>query len=522
MSLPRLVVTGASGFIGRHLLAELKERFEIIGLGRRSQYEAGAPVHANIAWYQADIGDRVSLAAVFDDIRQHGGAELLLHLAAHYDFTGDEHPEYWRTNVEGLRNVLEMSKGLGLRRFIFASSVAASRFPAHGEDLNESSVPDGEHIYAVTKRLGEEMLREYRPYFRSCIVRFAALFSDWCEYPPLFMFLGTWLSRAWNARVLGGRGRSAIPYMHVHDAAAFLGNLLDKVDILEPEEVVIASPDGAVSHQALYEAATALYPGVARRPIHLPRLLCGPGMLARLLLGRLLGDVPFERPWMARYIDLEMTVDASRTRERLDWSPRPRLEILRRLPFLLTNMRLDPQEWNRLNRAAMKLVQLRPNLLIHRLLEGHDEEIRQEFTERLMAPDRLGLRTSYQRIPVEEHDWHHRLILRHLRNSILTHEKAVFMGYCRDLAERRHEQGFQRGEVCYALARLSEICVRVLEADPAVAPVREHLSDFITSTIQFGIDQIEDVFDHLEPRRPRLATRGEAPPDESEQDYVPE
>ncbi|HPS77499.1 MAG TPA: NAD(P)-dependent oxidoreductase [Thermoanaerobaculaceae bacterium] len=522
MSLPRLVVTGASGFIGRHLLAELKERYQIIGLGRRSQYEAGAPVHSNITWYQADIGDRASLAAVFDDIREHGGAELLLHLAAHYDFTGDEHPEYWRTNVEGLRNVLEVSKGLGLRRFIFASSVAASRFPAPGRALTEASIPDGEHIYAVTKRLGEELLKEYRSHFRTCIVRFAALFSDWCEYPPLFMFLGTWLSGAWNARVLGGRGHSAIPYLHVHDAAAFLGNLLEKVDILEPEEVVVASPDGAVSHQKLYDVATALFPGPQRRPIHMPKVLCGPGMLARFLLGRLLGNVPFERPWMARYIDLEMTVDASRTRERLDWSPRPRLEILRRLPFLLTNFRLDVQEWNRLNRAAMKVVQLRPNLLIHRLLEAHDEEIRQEFTDRLIAPDRLGLRRSYQLILPEEHDWNHRLILRHLRNSILTHEKAIFMGYCRDLAERRHEQGFHREEVCYALVRLSEICVRVLEADPAAAPVWEHLDDFVASTIQFGIDQIEDVFDHLEPRRPRLATRRDTASEDSDQDFMQE
>lgn len=522
MSLPRLVVTGASGFIGRHLLAELRNDYQIIGLGRRSQHEAGAPVHANISWYQADIADRESLAAVFDEIRRGGGAELMLHLAAHYDFTGEEHPEYWRTNVNGLRNVLDLSRNLGLRRFIFASSVAASRLPADGEVLDEHSPADGEHVYAVTKRMGEEMLRDYRRHFPSCVVRFAALFSDWCEYPPLFMFLSTWLSSAWNARVLGGRGQSAIPYLHVHDAAAFLANLLKKVDILAPEEVVIASPNGSVSHQELYEAATETYWGRTPRPIHMPKLLCGPGMAVRALAGRLMGEVPFERPWMARYIDLAMNVDASRTRERLDWSPRPRLEVVRRLPFLLTNMRLDPQEWNRLNRAAMKHVQLRPNLLIHRLLQAHDDEIRQQFTEHLLAPDALGLRTSYQRVPPEEHDWHHRLILRHLANSILTHEKAVFMGYCRDLAERRHTQGFLREEVCYALARLSEICVRVLSADPAAAPVRAHLDDFITTTIQFGIDQIEDVFDHLEPRRPLRASRNELLEEERWQDELQE
>jgi nucleoside-diphosphate-sugar epimerase len=521
MALPRLIVTGASGFIGRHLLAELKERYRIFGIGRRSQHEAGAPIHPNISWHQVDIGDLDSLTAVFDGIRSSGGAELILHLAAHYDFTGDEHPEYWRTNVDGLRNVLELSKGLGLRRFIFASSVAASRFPPDGKTLNEASVPDGEHIYARTKRIGEAMLTEYREHFPTAIVRFAALFSDWCEYPPLFMFLSTWLSRAWNARVLGGRGLSAIPYLHVNDAVAFLAKVLDKIDILRTEEVVVASPDGAISHRQLYDASTVIHFGRERRPFGMPRLLCGPGMLARVLLGRLLGDVPFERPWMASYIDLVMAIDASHTRQRLGWQPRPRLELLRRLPFLLANMRLDPPEWSRLNRAAMKHVQLRPNLLIHSLLGAHDGAIRKEFMEFLTAPDPLGLRVSYQRTPRGELDWSQRLILRNLRASVLTREKAVFTGYCRDLAERRWALGFKREEVVFAVVRLSEICTRLLSEDPAAAPVRAHLDDYISSTIQFGIDQIEDVYDRLtaHPPVPELHEDIEPDPDERPDHY---
>ena len=58
MSLPCLVVTGASGFVGRHLLDALKEDYRIVGLARRSQARSGAPVHPNITWHQADIGDR--------------------------------------------------------------------------------------------------------------------------------------------------------------------------------------------------------------------------------------------------------------------------------------------------------------------------------------------------------------------------------------------------------------------------------------------------------------------------------
>ena len=496
MSLPRIIVTGASGFVGRHLLDEIKEGYHVFGLGRRSQHQCGAPVHPNIVWSQTDIADREPLARVFDGIRAGGGADILLHLAAHYDFTGEEHPEYWRTNVEGLRNVLELAKGLNLKRFIFASSVAACNFPRPGSALDETSSPDGGHIYARTKRIGEEMVREYSAFLPTCIVRFAALFSDWCEYPPLFMFLETWLSRHWNRRLLGGRGESAIPYLHVRDVVGFLRTLFANPELPKLNEVLIASPDGAVSHRELFEASILLNFGRRPRPILMPKLIAVPGMSARYLVGRVLGDPPFERPWMSSYIDLKMTIDASHSRGRLGWAPRPRLTVLRRLPFLLENRKTDPIEWNRLNRAAMKVVELRVNLRIHHLLETHEEEIRTAFTGRLLTPPNRIRLIHYERIPTHEHDWHHRLIIRSLMNSIRTREKAVFMSYCRDLAERRFAQGFTLDEVCYALTTLNLLCLRALAADPE-APDIEQLYEHITATIQFGIDEVQDVYERL-------------------------
>src|SRR5579872_5090958 len=226
MSLPRVVVTGASGFVGRHLVDHLKDDYRIAGIARRSQRRAGLAEDPNVTWLEADIAERAQLDAVFRTIRESGGADYVIHLAAYYDFTGAEHPEYARTNVDGLRNVLDRCVELPIRRFIFASSLAACRFPENGQVLTESSAPDGEHVYARTKRAGEEMLNEYQHAFPSAIVRLAALFSDWCEYPPVFVQLNTWLSTLWNAHLLGGRGLTAIPYLHVHDVSAFFRRVL--------------------------------------------------------------------------------------------------------------------------------------------------------------------------------------------------------------------------------------------------------------------------------------------------------
>lgn len=510
MALPRLVLTGASGFVGRHLLEDICEDYEVLGIARESQVRSGALTHPNVTWRQVDIGDRPHLASVLEEWRRGGPTETLIQLAAHYDFTGDEDPEYYRTNVQGLRNVLDLAKGLGIKRCVFSSSVAACKLPPLGGKLDESSPPDGEHIYARTKRLGEEMLAEYRDFFPSTIVRFAAMFSDWCEYPPLFMFLSTWLGNGWNRSFLGGRGRSAIPYLHVRDAVSFLDRVLERRDDLAPGEVVIASPDGCVSHRQLFEAATHHFHGRRRRPVFMPKALCGPGMWLLDLVGRTLGERPFERPWMARYIDLLMTIDASRTRARLGWEPRERLEILRRLPFLVENLKTDPLEWNRRNRAAMKRVRVPSHLVLYNLLETHEEEIIEAYNQMLLGPQGPVRFQSYQRVSADEHDWNHRVVLGHLKNAVRTRDRSILMAYCHELAERRFAQGFRANELCAALEALNLVCFRVLRKDHATDALRDEMVDLITVPLRFSCDGAQEVFDRLSERQRR---RREPPPE---------
>ncbi|MDX2473566.1 MAG: NAD-dependent epimerase/dehydratase family protein [Candidatus Krumholzibacteria bacterium] len=494
MSLPRLVLTGASGFIGRHLLESLKNNYRIHALARRSQVRCGAPFHENIIWHQVDIGFADDLSAVFREIQADGGADIVLHLAAHYDFSGEDHPEYHRTNVEGLRNVLENSKLLRPHRFIFSSSVAASAFPPEGEVLNEDSPPDGDHIYAQTKAIGEAMLAEYSEHFPSTIIRFAALFSDWCEYPPLYMFLRTWLSRAWNRRMLGGRGNSAIPYLHINDAVSFVSRVLVRHPDLADGAVVIASPDGSVTHKALYQVSTVYEKEQAQPPIGTPKPLILPGIVIMGLFGKMMKEAPFEKPWMAKYVDLKMEVDASRSRQLLDWQPRERLGILSRIPFLIENRKYDPVDWTKRNRDAMKLVRIRPNLKIHSLLEKHKDEIAATFIEAIK--DKY---TSYHSMGDKEHAWSQRLIMRNLRNAIRLRVKADFMSYCRDLADLRLDQGFDGKELVGALYTLNEVCLDVLAKDPDADDMQPYIPTCITMTIRFGIDQVKDRIDESQP-----------------------
>jgi nucleoside-diphosphate-sugar epimerase len=119
--LPTVVVTGASGFIGRHFVIAVSEKFRLFCIARRSQKEVGIPYHDNIDWLQVDITNRKNLLNVFEYIKDQGGADYVLHLAGYYDFTQKGNPAYEQINVTGTRSILDMSKLLGIKRFIFSS-----------------------------------------------------------------------------------------------------------------------------------------------------------------------------------------------------------------------------------------------------------------------------------------------------------------------------------------------------------------------------------------------------------------
>ena len=86
MSLPSLLVTGASGFIGRHVVAAFQRQWRVHAFGRRTAAEARAPEGPNITWHQVDLGVPETMDAVFKRIAADGGVDAVRHLAAHYDF----------------------------------------------------------------------------------------------------------------------------------------------------------------------------------------------------------------------------------------------------------------------------------------------------------------------------------------------------------------------------------------------------------------------------------------------------
>ncbi|HGY54252.1 MAG TPA: NAD(P)-dependent oxidoreductase [Caldithrix abyssi] len=496
--LPILIVTGASGFIGRYFLEEVKEKFYIYALARRSQKAAHVPRHPNIEWIRLDIAHQESVNACFEEIARKGGADFILHLAGYYDFDNVPHPEFKRTNENGTRHILEAAKNLNIKRFIFSSSLTVTEFTRKNTVINEESPADADFPYAISKRICEEMVKEYSTHFPCAIVRLAAIFSDWCEYGPLYMLLSTWFSQRWDSRILAGKGQAAIPYMHVKNLNKLFLSIMAQSDQLPNCPVLIGSPDGCTSQLELFEISVRYNFGELRKPIFVPRWLAAIGVALRDLRGRFIGHRPFERLWMMKYIDKQMRVDASATRRLLGWQPRSRFLIRRRLLFLIENMKSNPYEWKRRNLEAItKKAAVLPNLIIYEVMLRKEKESILQIVNYLMQPDDASLFPNYRKLDKDKLCKRVKHIYHILKQAVRTGDRFQVLSYAHNLAIERFVEGFDRKEVQNAVAFVGRRIVDTLLEENELKNMKQRIYDEIMMTIQLIEDEIEDSYEEL-------------------------
>jgi nucleoside-diphosphate-sugar epimerase len=492
--IPTMLITGASGFVGRHLLDEFKNEYRIFAIARRSQHECNAPVHPNIAWIRADITDKNNLARAFREAMTAGGVDYLFHLAAFYEFSGDRLPEYHTTNVEGTRNILQLATTMNLKLFIFSSSVAACSFPAENEFINEQSAPDGGHIYAWSKRICEEMIRERRAQIPSCIVRFGAIYSDWCEYAPLYMFLNTWLGNSWRARILAGKGLSAIPYIHIRDIVAFFRQLLLNQHRLGPAETVLACTRGCTSHLDLYTLATRYYYGKSRQSIRMPKVMCGLGLYGMNFIGKIINSPPFERPWMWRYIDERLNIDNKKSCSLIGWTPNQRYLIERRIPYMVERLKSEPFAWQMRNMAALRRAASRPDFNIYTALSDAGDNIIEQVLKTMSQDQEISRYSHLRLVDPTDLSWFLKLIFRLILTSIHTTNKLLLQNYFEMSGYNRFQVGYSFEEIVYLLRLLNTAIMNYLQSVAELKPFRGEFYNFISLPIEFAIDEVEQQY----------------------------
>jgi len=154
----KILVTGASGFVGRSLCEALNSQgFSIRKAHRTNDYQTGSTGHQeNITI--GEIGLGTNWGAALQDI------DCVVHLAARVHVMREESldplSEFMRVNTYGTANLAKQAVKKGVKKFIYLSSIKVN---GEETELNHpftiDSIPNPKDPYGVSKYLAEEYLQ---------------------------------------------------------------------------------------------------------------------------------------------------------------------------------------------------------------------------------------------------------------------------------------------------------------------------------------------------------------------------
>lgn len=210
----KILVTGAAGFIGFHLINRLlREGHQVVGIDNLNNYydvsikldrlkEAGidsiqgfmlskgvsSNLNKNYVFYKCDLQEEEKLNNIFKIEYPHAVCNLAAQAGVRYSL---ENPKaYINSNIIGFQNVIEMCRAHNIKNFSYASS--SSVYGAN-TDLPFSTSDNVDHpmsLYAATKKSNELVAHAYAHLYdiRTTGLRFFTVYGPWGR-PDMALFL---------------------------------------------------------------------------------------------------------------------------------------------------------------------------------------------------------------------------------------------------------------------------------------------------------------------------------------------
>ena len=183
------LVTGAAGFIGFHVARALLARgARVVGLDNFNDYYSPALKKARDrelrrqARFTSVAGDLTDLAGLQALFQAHN-PQKVCHLAAQpgVRYSLRNPFAYQKANLEGFLNLLEVAKGSGVERFVYASSSSVYGGVTELPFAETQRVDAPISLYAATKRAGELMAHVYTHLFGMATVglRYFTVYGPW-------------------------------------------------------------------------------------------------------------------------------------------------------------------------------------------------------------------------------------------------------------------------------------------------------------------------------------------------------
>jgi nucleoside-diphosphate-sugar epimerase len=324
-----IVVTGASGFVGRHVVGVLKRRFPRESLRALTRTKPSPEVFPEGVEIFVGALEQSELPAALVQ-----GADLVIHLAARVEPDSREIAEMRRVNVEGTRKLYSAAIAAGCKMFLHISSAGIYGAPRGPEPRREQDVCTPIAPYQVTKWEAEQALNQIDPRHTVLnIIRPGGIYG-----PGSYLEIPTYrkvLAQKWSVEPAGD---VIVHPTHVRDVV----------------EAIMALVENAASHGTVFNiggeralrvndlhALVAETLGVRRKRITLPTSIAGPvggaagalfafmgrpkPLLGPMCRGRLISVAVDDRRFRQLYPTVPVVGLLDGLREHIDWARFQRL-----------------------------------------------------------------------------------------------------------------------------------------------------------------------------------------------------
>lgn len=249
-----ILVTGATGFVGSHLVKRMRQEGQKVRAVVRTPAKAQALKDLGVEVVPGDISDLASLEAAAH------GCERVIHLVGIIQegrgFT------FRSVHVEGTRNILDAGKKAGVRHFMYQSALGTR--------------PNAKSRYHQTKWEAEELVRR-------CGIHFTILRPSLIYGPgDLFTIRLAEMIKLSPVLPVIGSGRSKIQPIFIDDVVSCIAKIVTSDSFLN-ETYEIGGPEELTYEEVTKAIAAAL--GVKRPVVHMPLFFMrGMAMVAEAVL----------------------------------------------------------------------------------------------------------------------------------------------------------------------------------------------------------------------------------------------
>jgi len=306
-----ILITGATGFLGHHLVPQLCAAGHpikaLVRPGSDTQFLQDLGV--TLA-YTDDISDTAAALAACE------GCDQVIHAAGQFRFWGDS-LSFWRTNVGGTSALLQAATAVGVQRFIHISTIVViGKTPERGL-LDETTRCFPQEPYQRTKYEAEQLaLSYYREKNLPVIVlRPGAFYGPYGRYAFNRLFFEEPL-RGWRIKVDGGR-RITFP-VYVPDVVQGVMLALENGRAGEIYNICSQSLDHNSVNSVVSDMA-----GIRRWRLNIPKWVVLALAKSWTAVSRYTGREPFYPSNMAPYVFQDWHVSTAKAEAELGFKPTP-------------------------------------------------------------------------------------------------------------------------------------------------------------------------------------------------------